>query len=571
MSRVRCESIRPLISAFMDGELNEDETSELLQHLASCASCRAVLDEYRALRDDLRALPPAPPPPPDLRRRIWRETVEQSPHRHRLHRLAASLPLPAAAALAILLVISAFALSRGYERGVAPAVAGSSPTTGAEWPVYRPITIAFTKPMDHDSVVEHLRVLPSDPARPLPTSWNGNTLVIGRSATETVSLLPDTDYTVMITAGARDTWGNALAQPWILTFHTSRSVAQRPLPTVTPIQPTPLSTAVPPVAAASPAVTPVPATRQTAPTRGPSGSTTSPTTPSTSQPIVGSPGPAETELPSPPAPTATPAASPATAPTATQTPPPTPTAPPPPTDTPPPSTPTPTPVPAEPTPTPTPIIAVSGAFGSVYWANQDVQARLGAPTALEVVVEAQELAFQRGLMYERLDTSTIYVLRGDNAWAQVPDTWSAADGDGGGPGPEPSLWVPGKGFGKVWSADGGLQQAIGYATAPSARAISGGGHVQTFEHGLMLYSDQGFVYVLYDDGAWALYPDSSGHTDALTPTPVSAPPTPTATPAPGGGASGATPAASSETSATNDAGPSPTRSPSVAATSATAP
>ncbi|MBX6342150.1 MAG: zf-HC2 domain-containing protein, partial [Thermomicrobiaceae bacterium] len=47
-----------MISAFMDGELNEDETSELLQHLASCASCRAVLDEYRALRDDLRALPP---------------------------------------------------------------------------------------------------------------------------------------------------------------------------------------------------------------------------------------------------------------------------------------------------------------------------------------------------------------------------------------------------------------------------------------------------------------------------------------------------------------------------------
>jgi hypothetical protein len=175
------------------------------------------------------------------------------------------------------------------------------------------------------------------------------------------------------------------------------------------------------------------------------------------------------------------------------------------------------------------IIPVTGAFGSVYWANGDVQAQLGEAQAPEAHMNAAELGFQRGTMYERYDTSQIYVLFADNQWSPYPDTWTAAEGDGGGVSPDdPNLFIPKGSFGKVWNSDPNLAKSIGYAVKPDRHLM--GGVVQQFAHGVMLYSDQGFVYVLYDDGSWMLYPDTSGHGDLITPTPE-ATGTPAGTPA----------------------------------------
>jgi hypothetical protein len=139
-------------------------------------------------------------------------------------------------------------------------------------------------------------------------------------------------------------------------------------------------------------------------------------------------------------------------------------------------------------------------------------------------------------MYERYDTSEIYVLYlSDNQWSEYTDTWTASDGPGGGKGPEDQLWIPNDGFGIVWNSDPNLASSIGYAVNPDAHVM--GGVLQQFTHGIMLYSDQGFVYVLYDDGTWQLFPDTSGHGDLIdTPTPVPGEPaggitTPTSTPA----------------------------------------
>jgi RNA polymerase sigma factor (sigma-70 family) len=57
----RCAEMRPLISAFCDGEAAEDEIAELREHLRACALCRATLRTYRAAPAAAAALAPALP------------------------------------------------------------------------------------------------------------------------------------------------------------------------------------------------------------------------------------------------------------------------------------------------------------------------------------------------------------------------------------------------------------------------------------------------------------------------------------------------------------------------------
>jgi RNA polymerase sigma factor (sigma-70 family) len=57
----RCVEMRPLISAFCDGEAGAKEVAELREHLRACASCRATLRTYRAAPAAAAALAPALP------------------------------------------------------------------------------------------------------------------------------------------------------------------------------------------------------------------------------------------------------------------------------------------------------------------------------------------------------------------------------------------------------------------------------------------------------------------------------------------------------------------------------
>ena len=57
----RCAEMRPLISAFCDGEARSEEVAELREHLRACAPCRATLRTYRAAPAAAAALAPALP------------------------------------------------------------------------------------------------------------------------------------------------------------------------------------------------------------------------------------------------------------------------------------------------------------------------------------------------------------------------------------------------------------------------------------------------------------------------------------------------------------------------------
>jgi RNA polymerase sigma factor (sigma-70 family) len=58
----RCEEMRPLLSAFCDGEANPgDDTEALREHLRACGACRATLRAYRAAPGAVAALAPALP------------------------------------------------------------------------------------------------------------------------------------------------------------------------------------------------------------------------------------------------------------------------------------------------------------------------------------------------------------------------------------------------------------------------------------------------------------------------------------------------------------------------------
>ena len=54
---MNCEQALEAISARLDGALSEEENRELETHLASCASCRALLKELTELEEGLETLP----------------------------------------------------------------------------------------------------------------------------------------------------------------------------------------------------------------------------------------------------------------------------------------------------------------------------------------------------------------------------------------------------------------------------------------------------------------------------------------------------------------------------------
>jgi hypothetical protein len=62
----RCAEMRPLLSAFCDGEAKAGEVAELREHLRACARCRATLRTYRAAPAAAAVLLPSMPLPRSL-------------------------------------------------------------------------------------------------------------------------------------------------------------------------------------------------------------------------------------------------------------------------------------------------------------------------------------------------------------------------------------------------------------------------------------------------------------------------------------------------------------------------
>jgi hypothetical protein len=113
---------------------------------------------------------------------------------------------------------------------------------------------------------------------------------------------------------------------------------------------------------------------------------------------------------------------------------------------------------------------VSGGRGNLYRDDLGVRARLGLPTANEAQVHGVIQPFERGAMIWREDTHMIYVIAKDSNgyspqgnWLGFADTWEEGQTPGGGPAPVPNLYLPQRGFGKVWRDNQAVQQLLGYA------------------------------------------------------------------------------------------------------------
>jgi hypothetical protein len=415
------------------------------------------------------------------------------------------------AAAALLFVVAGYLLIGGYQRGVTPQIDDAQPVQGSIWPVNKPVEITFNKPMDHESVENALAIQPDGEEARLDISWHGNTLVIG----DTTPLRAGSKYELHITTAARDKWGHRLESDFSLQFGTAPSfaIAETPTPQATtapPASPEPSATA------SIDAATATTAAASATSTTLPAGPSATPTVPASGPGVGPTQATGSVDIPTPTAapdtggdePTATPTEPPVEIePTATPTPAPTDT--PAPEDTPTPTPPAPTETatvapatetPVAPTETPS-TIGVTGALGSVYWANDSVRERLGDPTDVATSATNQILGFNGGNMYLRGDSNDIYVMVLGGGWDRFTNT--ATTDPPFEVAPDPTLWIPGGAFGVLWSSEPSVQESLGYALSSSPTTFAG--DFQPFTGGVML-STPTDVLIFYSDGSWDFLP-----------------------------------------------------------------
>lgn len=575
---MNCDEIRPLLSAYYDGEASPEERDQVERHLARCEDCRRILAEYRALGGDIRALA-VPIPPAGLRRDVWQRIEAQRagqlavtgnqrvqkekapaakgnvvalPTARKQPAMAAvfaglgeswSRALPAALLAVGLLALLIFFMLRNNPVTQAAQITNPLPLSDYT----QAITVQFNKQVDESAVISQTTVLEVTGATTgtvsVEKTYKPNTPNTGG----TLAIKPaqlwaaGANYIVNINAPQIPTniGGQPLgAEPIRLSFS---ALPYTPTPTNTPT-----STPVPIDTPQRPTIEPTALAQQTVVSTPPGtvvaiGNTPQPTATQTANPTntPAQPSPTYTTEPS-----NTPVASPTPLLTHTPVPSSTPTERPTGTPTPTPSatvgltrrnTPTPGGTPTvrlSPTPAPPCNIMPANGFGKVWSENPQVRQRVGCPTVSEIAIpQAAQQEFQGGYMFWRGDTRTIYVFisGGPNAtvgtWKQYQDTWQEGE-----PMPSPTVQPPGglyapvRGFGKLWYSDETLRIALGWATEAESAAT---GAFQTYRGGEALWTSDRLIYFMYSDGIWERFEDTyvpvtpapnSGRTQPAMPT-----------------------------------------------------
>lgn len=101
-----------------------------------------------------------------------------------------------------------------HEPDTIPPTVVSTSLIGKDVEVTNKLTITFSEPMDRTSVENSISVSPD--MKISGFQWDGNNLTITFSS----YLKPDTEYTVNIGTGAKDSSGNALEEPHVVDFST---------------------------------------------------------------------------------------------------------------------------------------------------------------------------------------------------------------------------------------------------------------------------------------------------------------------------------------------------------------
>ncbi|TCJ19924.1 hypothetical protein E0L93_02930 [Rubrobacter taiwanensis] len=110
MSANDCRRYRELIGAYLLGQLEEPERSELRRHLEGCNRCRVEVDELRAVVESLgeSGVRPDESPPPDLEDRVVSRVAKRDTGGAGVRRAVAVAGI--AAALVLLAVLGVFAI-----------------------------------------------------------------------------------------------------------------------------------------------------------------------------------------------------------------------------------------------------------------------------------------------------------------------------------------------------------------------------------------------------------------------------------------------------------------------------
>jgi hypothetical protein len=80
---MKCETVREKLTAYLDGDLEDERGGAVRGHLRSCEACQAIAHDEAALRDGLRSLPTLDPPPSlweGVQKRLAAEEARDAEH-----------------------------------------------------------------------------------------------------------------------------------------------------------------------------------------------------------------------------------------------------------------------------------------------------------------------------------------------------------------------------------------------------------------------------------------------------------------------------------------------------------
>lgn len=451
------------LSHYLDGELSPDEVEQLRTHLSECDRCSTALAAYRELDDDLAHLQPDRPPR-DLRRSLYQQIDRRRRSRIRWGWAAPLLTPAVPLALAAALVAVTLILGRTTQVGAPPVMTAAFAVQ--EMPESLDglrLELVFDRAVTADSLANAITVVPA-------------LALTERVHENRVELLPRSNVPLggtyrLIVANVSDRYGNVQTQPVLLTLSAGpvATVVQESAPSdltaasLTPSrrvgQPPGRPTSMPPTGA-------------THGLGGGGGGAPSNLIVGSSilgaSSIVGSapsgsllalaPGPGELGL---------------------------------------------VPAPAPGLPDGGPVLSDAGGvpgLAAILEAAPDLQARFGASTTAERVVQFSEQTFQGGAMLARADQSLVYVLvRSTGRWSSAPNTFRRGDVLAPVGERPPGTFEPLRGFGKIWREQPAVKLQLGWPVYDERRAPCS---LQSFEHGLLLRSSYGVIYALLNDGTW---------------------------------------------------------------------
>ena len=100
------------------------------------------------------------------------------------------------------------------------------------------------------------------------------------------------------------------------------------------------------------------------------------------------------------------------------------------------------------------------------------------------------------------EPNTIYVLRDDGRYGSFYDTWEEGMANTPCDAKQPTgLWLPIRGFGKVWCEEAAIQDALGYALHPEE---GGAALMQRYDAGMLVSRPDGGYWALLAGDRWSI-------------------------------------------------------------------